>query len=77
MGSKILRNVKNRLGSWNKNTLQGQILIAFAHSSCLLLDDSADRIARELYWTNQEFSSDDIIVSPWFSMLVCHLGDEQ
>jgi hypothetical protein len=32
----------------NKNTLQGQILFPFAHSSCLLPDDSAGRIASEL-----------------------------
>jgi hypothetical protein len=37
--------------------------------------DSAGSIARELWWTNQEFSSVDIIL-PWFSMLVCYLGDE-
>jgi hypothetical protein len=33
----------------------------------LLLDDTAGRIAREFWWTNQEFSSVDIIL-PWFSM---------
>jgi hypothetical protein len=38
----------------------------------LLLDDSAGRIARELWWMNQEFSPLDII-PPWFSMLI-YLG---
>jgi hypothetical protein len=32
----------------NKSTLQGQILIPFAHSFHLLPDDSAGRIDREL-----------------------------
>jgi hypothetical protein len=37
---------------------------------------TAGRIARELWWTNQEISSVDNI-PPWFSMLMYHLGDEQ
>jgi hypothetical protein len=60
----------------NKNTLQSQILIPFAHSSCLLPDDSAGTIARGLWWTNQEFLPVGII-PPRFSMLIYHLGDEQ
>jgi hypothetical protein len=60
----------------NKNTLQGQIIIRFAHSSYLLLDGSAGRNARELCWTSNKFSSVDII-SPRFSMLTYHLVDEQ
>jgi hypothetical protein len=35
----------------------------------LLLDISADRIARKIWWTNREFHSVDII-PPWFSMLI-------
>jgi hypothetical protein len=61
----------------NKNTLLVQILIPFIHSSCLLPDDFTGRIARELWWTNQEFSPVDIIILPWLSMLIYHLGDEQ
>jgi hypothetical protein len=34
------------------------------------------RNARELWWTNQEFSYFNIIPL-WFSMLIYHLGDEQ
>jgi hypothetical protein len=34
------------------------------------------RIVRELWWMNQEFSF-VIIIPPWFSMLMYHLGDEQ
>jgi hypothetical protein len=34
---------------------------SFIHSSYLLSDDSAGRIARELQWTSQEFSLADII----------------
>jgi hypothetical protein len=41
-----------------------------------LLDDSAGRIARELWWTGQEFCPVDII-PPWFSMFIYHLWDEQ
>jgi hypothetical protein len=37
----------------------------------LIADDSAGRIAKELWWTNEEFSSADII-PPWFSMLTYH-----
>jgi hypothetical protein len=37
---------------------------------------TAGRIARELWWKNQEFSSFDII-PPWFAMFIYHLGDEQ
>jgi hypothetical protein len=50
----------------NKNTSLGQILISFAHSSCLLPDDSAGMIARELWWTNQMSSSVNIIFPPFF-----------
>jgi hypothetical protein len=50
--------------------------ILFAHSSCLLPEDSAIRIARELWWMNQVFYLVDII-PPWFAMLMYHLGDEQ
>jgi hypothetical protein len=58
--------------------LQDQILIPFAHSSCLLPHDYAGKITREIWWTNQEFSSVDIIISPWFHMLVSGImGDEQ
>jgi hypothetical protein len=31
------------------------------------------RIAREIWWTDQELSPVDII-PPWFSMLIYHLG---
>jgi hypothetical protein len=40
---------KKSLASMNKNTSHGQILIPFACSSCLLPDDYAGRIARELW----------------------------
>jgi hypothetical protein len=60
----------------NKNTSRGKILISFANSSFLLKDDSAGRISRELWWTNQEFCSVDIIQT-WFCMLIYHLGYEQ
>jgi hypothetical protein len=47
--------------------LKSKILTPFIHSSYLLPDDSAGRIAREPWWTSQEFSSASIINSPCFS----------
>jgi hypothetical protein len=61
----------------NKNTSQGKILILFTHFSCILPHDSAGRFARELWWTNQELFSVDVIIPLWFSILIHHLGDEQ
>jgi hypothetical protein len=42
----------------------------------LLLDNSAGKFAKELWWTNQEISPVDII-PPWLSVLICHVKDEQ
>jgi hypothetical protein len=53
-----------------KNFCKAKFIIPF---SCLLQDDTADRIARELGWTNQKYLPVDII-PPWFSMLIYHLG---
>jgi hypothetical protein len=64
---KILWHVKKSLASTNKNTSQGQILIPFAHSYCLLPDDCAGKVARDTWWTNQ-ISSIDAIVPLWFSI---------
>jgi hypothetical protein len=41
----------------------------------LLVDESTGKIARELWWMKQEFSSVGVI-PPWFSML-SHKGPEQ
>jgi hypothetical protein len=58
----ILRRVKSQFGTMNKKKLRKvKFIVSFPRSSCLLLDDSAGRIARELRWTNQEFSSVNII----------------
>jgi hypothetical protein len=43
--------------------------LPFSILPALLLDYSAGRIARELYWTNNDISS-VCIMSPWFSMLI-------
>jgi hypothetical protein len=51
-------------------------MIPIARSSCLLSDDSANRISRGVWWTNKEFSSVDII-PPWFYIPLRHVGDEQ
>jgi hypothetical protein len=69
--------MEKSLASMNKNTLQGQILIPFTHSSCLLPNYSVGRIARKLCWTDQELSSVDIIIPPWLSKLIYQLEDEQ
>jgi hypothetical protein len=70
MASKKLR------ASMNKNTFHGEIHNFLLPFPLFLPDDSAGMIARELWWTNQEFSSVDIIPS-WFLMLVYHLADKQ
>jgi hypothetical protein len=57
----------------NKNTSQGQILIPFANFSCLLPDDCAGAIARDVCRASQACSSVDIVISP----LIYHLGGEQ
>jgi hypothetical protein len=68
----ILRQIKKSLAGMNKNTSQGLI-----HPFLLFATDySADMIARELWWTNQDFSSVGI-TPPWFSTLIYHVGDEQ
>jgi hypothetical protein len=58
---KILRRAEESFESMNKDISQGQINHTLLRSSCLLPDDSAGKIARELWWTNQGFSSVDII----------------
>jgi hypothetical protein len=52
-----------------QNTSQGQIHYSLRRSFCLLLDESAGRIARELWWTNHKLSSVDVS-PPWYSMLI-------
>jgi hypothetical protein len=53
--------------------MQEKILSSFTHSFYLLPDDSSGRIAREFWWTSQEFSPAGFI-SPYFSILIYHLG---
>jgi len=58
---------------WGISDTEWQNSHSFVHSSYLLPDDSAGRIARELWWTSQEFSPAGIIttmalhahISPW------------
>jgi hypothetical protein len=54
---------------------KAKFIISFARSSCLVLDNSAGTIAREIWCTKQEFSAD--VIPPWVSMLIYGLGDEQ
>jgi hypothetical protein len=35
---------------------------------------TAGRIARELWWRSQEFFSFGIIIPPWLSIVIYHLG---
>jgi hypothetical protein len=53
-----------KYASMNQSILEGQILIPFTHSSFLLPDDSNGTDARELWWTNQEFSPASITIPP-------------
>jgi hypothetical protein len=55
---------------------KAKFFILFARSSCLLPDYSAGMIYRELWWTNQEFFTVDVI-PPWCSLLACRLGDKK
>jgi hypothetical protein len=59
-----------------KDTLSEQIHHLFCQFPALQLDDSAGRIAREPWKANQESSPVDII-TPWFLMLIYHMGSEQ
>jgi hypothetical protein len=53
----ILRHVKNPFRSMNKDTSLGQINHFLRPvTSALLLDHSAGKVARELWWSEQEFS---------------------
>jgi hypothetical protein len=53
-----------------------KFIIFFAQFLMLCSQMTAGMIVRELWWTDQEFSSADII-PPWFSIFICHLVDEQ
>jgi hypothetical protein len=62
-----------------KNTSKYEInisYISFVSYCYLLLDGSAGRIARELWWMHKEFSPVDII-PPWLYRLIYYHGDEQ
>jgi hypothetical protein len=59
-----------------KEILRNAKLISFASYTCFATRYIAGRIARELWWTNQEFSP-LYIIPPWFSILMYRLGDEQ
>jgi hypothetical protein len=37
---------------------------------------TAGKISRELWWMTQEFSPVNIIIPPWLSIFIYHLGDE-
>jgi hypothetical protein len=67
---------KKSLASMKKKLHKVKFIISFTHSYCLLPDDSAGRIFRELWWMNQECSCVSFIL-PWFSMLIYQLGNEK
>jgi hypothetical protein len=56
---KILRQVKDPLTISDTDTQNSH----FVHSSYSLLDVSAGRFARELWWTSQEFSPAGIVIT--------------
>jgi hypothetical protein len=51
-------------------------VFSFAVFLLLRYQMTAGRVARELWWTNQEISSVDVIPS-WISILMYNLGDKQ
>jgi hypothetical protein len=73
---KVVRHVKEPLEVWKRYKVRYNSSFPFPFPFDLLLGDSAIRITRDLWWTNQEFYPFDIIAL-WFSMLIYHLGDEQ
>jgi hypothetical protein len=58
---------------YERDTLQANFIIVSPVPSASLLDVSACRIYRELWWTNWECSPFDII-SPWFETGGCIIG---
>jgi hypothetical protein len=70
---KILLHVKEVYKVLTKIFYNAKFIMSFASSSALLLDDYTGRIAKELWWTNDEFFPVNIHPQ-WFSMLIYHLG---
>jgi hypothetical protein len=67
--------MEKSLASMNKNNSPGQIHHSLRPFLLLCQQNTAGRVARELWWKNQEFHFVDII-PPCFSMLIDQLGDE-
>jgi hypothetical protein len=72
----LFMSCKNHLQIWTEILQKTKFIIPFPRSFFLLPDDFAGRIARQLWCTDQVLSSVTII-SPWFPMLIHHMGDEQ
>jgi hypothetical protein len=68
-----LRHAKEPFKYEKKNTLEGDIQYLFAIFLLLRYKMTVGKIARELWWTNQELSLVNIIS---LSILIYHLGDE-
>jgi hypothetical protein len=62
---KILRKGAKFVSFFGKFHLLCQFLLLCYY----MLEDSADTISRELWWTNQEFGPSDI-APPWLSILI-------
>jgi hypothetical protein len=69
---KFLRHIEEHFEVWTEILRKVKFIIPFALPP-VCYQMTAGRIARELWWTNQKFSSVDII-PPWFYMLLYHLG---
>jgi hypothetical protein len=67
----ILKTLK----SVNRDTFQGQIHHFLRQFLLLSYQMTAGTIARELWWSNEEFPVN--IIPPWFSILIYRLGNEQ
>jgi hypothetical protein len=71
---KILRYVK--IPFRTKILLKAKFIFSSPVTPALLLEDCAGMIARELWWTNQEFFLVDIIPT-LYAIFTYHVGDEQ
>jgi hypothetical protein len=59
----MLRLVKEPFEVWTKTLREAKFIIFTPVPPALVQDDSAGMIARELWWTNRDFSPVDIILS--------------
>jgi hypothetical protein len=72
---KVLRHLKKPIKVWKKYFVRQNLSFISPVAPALLFENSR-RIAREIWWADQEFLP-VCITLPWFSMLIYHLGEEE